>query len=271
MPDFVNTFFEERVEQLFDLPGLAERLFSSAGLEYRIAGGLAAYLYVEEAEPDAGRLTKDIDIVVRRADLERIANAAASFGLQHRHVAGVDMLVRPDQPSGRRAIHLHPEPTLELGLNRRIKGLRLIPLGDLIHRKLPSRWAPGVASRILSGALMAFQSVHGLTMDGVAGVSTWQAVLDAATKGQDNPNGYTYAYASKASPETLTIYHDGKAVMHVLANTGIAVAPTVDGTYPVYLRYRNQIMKGTNPDGTKYADPVQFVAYFNGGDAVHYF
>src|ERR1035441_8132500 len=50
-----------------------------------------------------------------------------------------------------------------------------------------------------------------------------------------------------------------------------AVAPTVDGTYPVYLRYRNQIMKGTNPDGTKYADPVQFVAYFNGGDAVHSF
>ncbi len=136
---------------------------------------------------------------------------------------------------------------------------------------LMSQWAPGVSNTILTGALMAFQSVHGLTMDGVAGGSTWQAVLDAATKGQDNPNGYTYAYASKASPETLTIYHDGKAVMHVLANTGIAVAPTVDGTYPVYLRYRNQIMKGTNPDGTKYADPVQFVAYFNGGDAVHYF
>jgi peptidoglycan hydrolase-like protein with peptidoglycan-binding domain len=136
---------------------------------------------------------------------------------------------------------------------------------------LISHWASGVSNTILTGALMAFQSVHGLTMDGVAGGNTWQAVLDAATKGQDNPNGYTYAYASKASPETLTIYHDGKAVMHVLANTGIAVAPTADGTFPVYLRYRNQIMKGTNPDGTKYADPVQFVAYFNGGDAVHYF
>jgi hypothetical protein len=58
MPDFVNTFFEERVEQLFDLAGLAERLFSSAGLEYWIAGGLAVYLYVEEVEPDAGRLTR---------------------------------------------------------------------------------------------------------------------------------------------------------------------------------------------------------------------
>jgi peptidoglycan hydrolase-like protein with peptidoglycan-binding domain len=136
---------------------------------------------------------------------------------------------------------------------------------------LTGQWAQGASSTILTGALMAFQAVHGLTMDGVAGGATWQAVLDAALKGQDNPNGYTYAYASKASPETLTIYHDGRVVMHVLANTGIAVAPTADGTYPVYLRYRNQIMKGTNPDGTKYADPVQFVAYFNGGDAVHYF
>jgi lipoprotein-anchoring transpeptidase ErfK/SrfK len=29
-------------------------------------------------------------------------------------------------------------------------------------------------------------------------------------------------------------------------------------------------MKGTNPDGTKYDDPaIPWVAYFNGGDAVH--
>jgi lipoprotein-anchoring transpeptidase ErfK/SrfK len=29
-------------------------------------------------------------------------------------------------------------------------------------------------------------------------------------------------------------------------------------------------MWGTNPDGSHYADFVQWVAYFNGGDAVHY-
>ena len=138
MPDLVNAFFEVRVEQLLDLAGLVERIFSSAGLEYRVVGGVATYLYVEEVEPDAGRLTKDVDIVVRRADLAKIAEAAASFGLKHRHVAGVDMLVRPDQPSGRRAIQLYPEPTLDLGPYQRIKGLRLIPLADLIRMKLTS-------------------------------------------------------------------------------------------------------------------------------------
>jgi len=148
MADFVNMFFEARVEQLFDLAGLVDRMFSSAGLEYRIVGGLAAYLYIEEREPDAGRLTKDIDIAVQREDLERIAKTAEPFGLQHRHVAGVDMLVQSGKPSARRAVHLvftgekvrpeYPEPTPELGSCRRLKGLRLIPLEDLIRMKLTS-------------------------------------------------------------------------------------------------------------------------------------
>jgi hypothetical protein len=88
MPVLINAFFEERLEQLFELAELVERIFSSAVLEYRVVGGLAVYLYVEEAEPDAARLTKDIDIVVRRADLDRIAEAAASFGLKHRQNIG---------------------------------------------------------------------------------------------------------------------------------------------------------------------------------------
>jgi hypothetical protein len=83
VPDiFVNTFFEERVKNLFNLAERVEKAFSAARLEYRVVGGLAAYLYVEQVEPDAGRLTKDIDIVVRREDLEKIAKAAEAVGLQ---------------------------------------------------------------------------------------------------------------------------------------------------------------------------------------------
>lgn len=148
MPVLVNAFFEERLEQLFELAALVERIFSSAGLDYRIVGGVATYLYVEEVEPDAGRLTKDVDIAVRREDLEKIAKAAEAFGLRYRHVAGIDMLVRPDQPSARRAIHMvfagekvkpsDPEPIPELGTGRQIRQLRLIPLADLVRMKLTS-------------------------------------------------------------------------------------------------------------------------------------
>lgn len=136
---------------------------------------------------------------------------------------------------------------------------------------LTSLWAPGAPNLVDVGAIRAFQSVEGLRMDGVAGPVVWRDLLRAMARGQDNPNGYTYALASKGSPETLTIWHDGHVVLRTLANTGIAVAPTADGTYPVYDRLPFQIMQGTNPDGSHYADPVQNVAYFDGGDAVHYF
>jgi hypothetical protein len=132
-------------------------------------------------------------------------------------------------------------------------------------------WTAGKAGLILRGAVMAFESDHRLAMDGVIGPAAWQAMLRAAAVGQASASGYTYALASKASPETLTIWHDGQVVFRHAANTGIPAAPTADGTYPVYLRYRFQIMRGVNPDGSHYADPVAFVAYFNGGDAVHYF
>lgn len=145
---FVNTFFEKRLEDLLNLAQRVEAAFAAAGLEYRVVGGLAAYLYVEEAEPDAGRLTKDIDIAVRREDLPAISKAAPTVGLEYRQVAGEDMLVQTGQPSARRAVHLiftgekvrpeYPMATPELGPGRRIRGLRLIPLADLIRMKLTS-------------------------------------------------------------------------------------------------------------------------------------
>jgi hypothetical protein len=132
-------------------------------------------------------------------------------------------------------------------------------------------WSSGSANLVEKGAVMAFENDHGLGMDGEAGPHVWKELLAAVAKSEDNTHGYTYAVTSKSSPETLTIYHNGRQVFRTDANTGISSRPTGDGTFPVYLRYRNQIMRGTNPDGTKYADPVQYVAYFNGSDAVHYY
>jgi peptidoglycan hydrolase-like protein with peptidoglycan-binding domain len=136
---------------------------------------------------------------------------------------------------------------------------------------LHSLWSEGSGNLIVIGAVRAFESEEGLTMDGVAGPEVWSYLLKAVADGHSNGNGYTYALASKSLPETLTIWHDGRQVMQTPANTGIPAAPTVDGTFPVYEKLQFQIMKGTNPDGSKYADPVYWISYFNGGDAVHYF
>lgn len=137
---------------------------------------------------------------------------------------------------------------------------------------LGDNWKQGSANLIDTGAVRAFESENNLTMDGIAGPQVWHALLNDVAAGKRNTNGYTYAVASESSPETLTIWHDGHQVLQSLANTGIAAAGgTALGTYPVYERLPYQVMRGTNPNGTPYADPVQYVSYFNGGDAVHYF
>ncbi len=136
---------------------------------------------------------------------------------------------------------------------------------------LRSQWKPGKANILQVGAIRAFESVHKMTMDGVAGKTVWSKLLTAVAKGQKNPNGYTYALANQHYPEKITIWHNGKVVLTSLANTGIPGRPTVDGTFPVYLKFYFTYMDGTNPDGSKYHDPVYFANYFNGGDAVHEF
>ena len=148
MAVFVNTFFEERLENLFALAGKVAQAFAAADLPYRVVGGLATYLYVEEKDPDAGRLTRDIDIVVRRDDLDAIAKAVEPFGLEYRHVAGVDMLVQREELSARRAVHLvfsgekvmsdYPEPTPNLSGVYTARGIALLPLTDLVRMKLNS-------------------------------------------------------------------------------------------------------------------------------------
>ncbi len=136
---------------------------------------------------------------------------------------------------------------------------------------LAAQWQPGKFNVVLRGAVMAFQSEHNMKIDGSVSSALWDALFTARAASDNNTNGYTYAVATKGSPETLAVYHDGQPVLRTLANTGGAGTPTVNGTFPVYLRFLHTIMSGTNPDGSHYSDPVSFVSYFNGGDAVHYF
>jgi hypothetical protein len=149
--------------------------------------------------------------------------------------------------------------------------------------RLMNLWRPDAPSNILRGAVAAFQADHGLMLDmitenqyglivnGSIGHRLWKAMFRALAHQDMNKHGYTYAVASQHYPETLTVWHNGVKIFHHLANTGIPISPTAVRTDPVYIRYQSQIMKGTNPDGSKYADQVYWVAYFHGGEAVHYF
>jgi hypothetical protein len=138
---------------------------------------------------------------------------------------------------------------------------------------LRSFWSPGALGVMTQGALMAFENDHGLTTDGVAGASVWRSLIDAADSSNGSAFGYTFVMVHKeASPQSLSLWHNGHTVVTAAVNTGIAQAPTASGTFPVYEHIRSGTMSGTNPDGSHYSDPgIEFISYFNGGDALHAF
>lgn len=145
---------------------------------------------------------------------------------------------------------------------------------------LQSQWALGAANEILKGALMNFNAVRN-AYDGyneefasvaqLATPSLWQALLQADLSDQTDPSPYSYVYVTEKLPETLTLWKNGSVVLTAAANTGMPGYATQLGTYPIYLRFTQNWMNGTNPDGSKYHDLVYWINYFYGGDAVHAF
>ena len=141
-----------------------------------------------------------------------------------------------------------------------------------IPRSLAALWQRGSYTVLLKGAVMAFEADHGLTVDGVVGPQVWVDLLRSIARRQVDRRPYDYIEVSESLPETLRVWQAGKVIYRCPANTGIASRPTEGGTFPVFERFVSTTMSGTNPDGSHYSDPgVPYVAYFNGGDAVHGF
>jgi peptidoglycan hydrolase-like protein with peptidoglycan-binding domain len=139
-----------------------------------------------------------------------------------------------------------------------------------VPTSLASLWQLGSYNVMTRGAVMAFEHNNGLPTDGIAGPKVWAALLADVLQNKVNTFGYSYVMVSKLLPETLQLWHNGQIIFTTLVNTGISVAPTADGTFPVYLRYRVTTMSGYNPNGTYYHDTgIPWTSYFNGGDALH--
>ncbi|MDA8343861.1 MAG: L,D-transpeptidase [Thermaerobacter sp.] len=140
-----------------------------------------------------------------------------------------------------------------------------------VPEPLLALFQPGVRTSLLTGALMTYEADHGLPAQQSPGPSVWKALRADIAAGRSAPHAYTYAYIDTRLPERIYIWSTAGVLTQSLANTGTAGAATPDGTHPVYLRLTFQVMRGINLNGTPYADPVYWISYFYGGDAVHGF
>ena len=120
------------------------------------------------------------------------------------------------------------------------------------------------------GALVVYQSDHGLEVTGEPNRDTWASLLSAETDYRRDPHSYTWVSVSESLPETLDVHRGDHVVFSTPVNTGVPGAETAQGVFPIYSRFISTTMSGTDVDGTKYTVPdVPWVNYFNGGDAVH--
>lgn len=144
-----TTAYDRHVEQLFDILSRLSAALRQAGIEYRVIGGVAAFIHVSERDPLLARMTRDVDLAIDRDCLQALAKAVPPFGFEYRHAAGVDMLVDTAQPNARSAVHLvfvrekvradYPEPVPDFSSPvRTAEGLLVASVADLVRMKLTS-------------------------------------------------------------------------------------------------------------------------------------
>src|SRR3954452_23004856 len=81
------------VEKVRDRLRRAAQALEQAQIPYAVIGGNAVAAWVSEVDEAAVRNTQDVDIPLRRADLDRAKNALASAGFIYRHAASIDMFL----------------------------------------------------------------------------------------------------------------------------------------------------------------------------------
>src|SRR5207249_2150808 len=63
-------------------------------------------LYVATKDPAAVRTTKDVDILLRRADVPKARAAVRPVDLEYYEVIGVGMFLEKDDPNPRKGVHI---------------------------------------------------------------------------------------------------------------------------------------------------------------------
>lgn len=169
----------------------ATKALESAGVPYAVVGGNAVAEWVARVDEDAVRNTRDVDLLIRRADFPAVRAALEGVGFVYHQLLDVDMFL--DGPEGRPSAGVHllfagekvrPEHVTlspDIAESERAAEFQVISLDALVQMKLNS-------NRLKD-------KVHLLDLIGVGLLDqSWPTRLPAELAARlqqllDNPNG----------------------------------------------------------------------------------
>jgi hypothetical protein len=152
MTDYDGLFALDRMERAVEK--VRGRLLRStaaleaAGVPYAVIGGNAVMAGGEQVDEAAVRFTQDVDLVLRRDDLERAKTALEKAGFVHRRSAGIEMFLDGPGAKARDAVHVifsgekvRPEyvaPVPDVAESVSFKSYRVLSLEAVVRMKLTS-------------------------------------------------------------------------------------------------------------------------------------
>lgn len=148
----VGDDLQERIvraaEKVRDRLNRATSALERRGIPYAVVGGNAVAAWVATVDEAAVRNTQDVDIALRRSDLEAAKLALAEAGFVYRHASGIDMFLDGPGAKARDAVHVvfagekvraeYAAPVPDIDRTEAPGGYRVLPLESLVRMKLTS-------------------------------------------------------------------------------------------------------------------------------------
>src|SRR6516162_6812743 len=136
------------VEKVRDRLRRAAAALEQAQIPYAVVGGNAVAAWVSEVDESAVRNTRDVDLLLRRQDLERAKEALSGAGFIYRHSSSIDMFLDGPGAKARDAVHVvfagekvrpeYAEPVPDVAESANVGPLRVLNLDALVRMKLTS-------------------------------------------------------------------------------------------------------------------------------------
>ena len=94
------------MEAIYERLARAVRVLEEAQIDYAVIGGHAVREWIGRIDITRQRHTRDVDILVRRADLPRIIATMTADGFIHSNVWGVDLFIENENVKASEGVHL---------------------------------------------------------------------------------------------------------------------------------------------------------------------